>query len=287
MKNININTTITSCYHRISVWLSRELSSPSSNCLLSSNLTPPLLLQIPSFLVLDLSVLSGRPRAPPLWCCCISEQASWCWSARSCPCSAPCEPAPPVGGCWRGRLGWACPRPPGAPAAPVPPSSRGRGRGLPGVPAPPGWGPWRPTPRRSCCHTPGRCSGPTRWSGMAPSSVEKLSESRDMRRSLSPCRRRIASPPRPRTRGCWTCPSPRRGQPGLCCQSVSRLSQNAPSRSSEWCRVINLQLDKVEVNHTAQRWHSVCVQHNQREGCGGVQGHQLLLMNEKELRMFD
>ena len=50
---------------------------------------------------------------------------------------------------------------------------------------------------------------------------------------------------------------------------------------------INLQLDKVEVNHTAQRWHSVCVQHNQREGCGGVQGHQLLLMNEKELRMFD
>ena len=50
---------------------------------------------------------------------------------------------------------------------------------------------------------------------------------------------------------------------------------------------INLQLDKVEVNHTAQRWHSVCVQHNQREGCGGVLGHQLLLMNEKELRMFD
>ena len=39
---------------------------------------------------------------------------------------------------------------------------------------------------------------------------------------------------------------------------------------------INLQLDKVEVNHTAWRWHSVCVQHNQREGCGGVQGHQLL-----------
>ena len=50
---------------------------------------------------------------------------------------------------------------------------------------------------------------------------------------------------------------------------------------------INLQLNKVEVNHTAQRWHSVCVQHNQREGCGGVLGHQLLLMNEKELRMFD
>ena len=39
---------------------------------------------------------------------------------------------------------------------------------------------------------------------------------------------------------------------------------------------INLQLDKVEVNHTAQRWHSVCVQHNQREGCSGVQGQQLL-----------